>query len=99
MIFATSQHPAPARRTLIRRFRGSRRAAVTTLTGVICLLGAVVIPAVTVAPPPAAAATNNVPSYWLVATDGGIFSFGGLPSYGSMGGQRLNKPIVGMAAT
>jgi hypothetical protein len=36
---------------------------------------------------------------WLVATDGGVFSFGGAPFYGSMGGQRLNKPIVTMAAT
>jgi hypothetical protein len=36
---------------------------------------------------------------WLVATDGGVFAFGGAPFYGSMGGQRLNKPIVTMAAT
>ena len=45
---------------------------------------------------PAAAATT-VPSYWLVATDGGIFSFGGAPFYGSTGSIALNKPIVGMA--
>ena len=36
--------------------------------------------------------------YWLVASDGGIFSFG-VPFYGSMGGKPLNKPIVGMTAT
>ncbi|MEW6475119.1 MAG: hypothetical protein AB1679_22930 [Actinomycetota bacterium] len=36
---------------------------------------------------------------WLVASDGGVFSFGGAPFYGSMGGRRLNKPIVTMAAT
>ena len=35
----------------------------------------------------------------MVASDGGIFSFGGGAFFGSMGGQPLNKPIVGMAAT
>ncbi len=34
--------------------------------------------------------------YRFVASDGGIFSYGA-PFLGSMGGQRLNKPIVGMA--
>jgi hypothetical protein len=33
-----------------------------------------------------------------VASDGGIFSFGNAPFYGSMGGRRLNAGIVGMAA-
>jgi hypothetical protein len=47
---------------------------------------------------PAAAATT-VPSYWLVASDGGIFSFGGAPFYGSTGSITLNRPIVGMAGT
>ena len=37
--------------------------------------------------------------YWLVASDGGIFSEGGAPFTGSTGGMVLNKPIVGMAAT
>jgi hypothetical protein len=46
-----------------------------------------------------AAATPLVPAYWLVASDGGVFSFGGAPFYGSMGGHPLNQPIVGMAAT
>ncbi len=36
--------------------------------------------------------------YDEVASDGGIFNFGG-PFYGSMGGQHLNQPIVGMART
>jgi hypothetical protein len=35
--------------------------------------------------------------YWLVASDGGVFSFHA-PFYGSTGAIRLNKPIVGMAA-
>ena len=37
--------------------------------------------------------------YWLVASDGGIFSFGNAPFHGSTGDLRLNQPIVGMAAT
>ncbi|MHB8289145.1 MAG: NHL repeat-containing protein [Acidimicrobiales bacterium] len=37
--------------------------------------------------------------YWFVASDGGIFSFGGAKFYGSMGAKHLNAPIVGMAAT
>ncbi|HXW82382.1 MAG TPA: hypothetical protein VEJ84_22990, partial [Acidimicrobiales bacterium] len=37
--------------------------------------------------------------YWLVAADGGVFSFGDAGFYGSMGGKALNAPVVGMAAT
>jgi hypothetical protein len=36
--------------------------------------------------------------YWEVASDGGIFSFGNVPFLGSMGGKKLNAPIVGMAS-
>ena len=39
------------------------------------------------------------PGYWQVASDGGIFSFGSARFYGSTGGIRLNRPIVGMVAT
>gem|GEM_PF-1095924 len=38
-------------------------------------------------------------AYWLVASDGGIFSLGGAVFHGSTGALRLNEPIVGMAAT
>jgi hypothetical protein len=37
--------------------------------------------------------------YDLVATDGGIFTFGGATFVGSTGGKHLNKPVVGMATT
>ncbi|HXW33699.1 MAG TPA: hypothetical protein VEJ87_03905 [Acidimicrobiales bacterium] len=43
--------------------------------------------------------SQSVPTYWLVAADGGVFSFGGLPFYGSMGGKPLNEPVVGMTPT
>jgi GH25 family lysozyme M1 (1,4-beta-N-acetylmuramidase) len=44
------------------------------------------------------AATPDSAGYWIVASDGGIFSFGDAPFYGSMGGQHMNAPVVGMAA-
>jgi hypothetical protein len=47
-------------------------------------------------PPPSAPANS---SYWLVASDGGIFSFGNAQFFGSMGGKPLNAPIVGMTPT
>jgi hypothetical protein len=37
--------------------------------------------------------------YWLVAADGGIFTYGDAGFYGSTGGMHLNKPIVGMTPT
>lgn len=37
--------------------------------------------------------------YHLVAADGGVFSYGDAPFEGSIGGHRLNQPVVGMAGT
>ena len=45
------------------------------------------------------AATPDGGGYWLVASDGGIFSYGDARFYGSAGALRLNAPVVGMAAT
>ena len=75
-----------------------RRLILAVLVTALPLL-AVLTTAVGTSAPPAAAASTTVPAYWLVASDGGIFSFGGAPFYGSTGGIALNKPIVGMAAT
>lgn len=36
--------------------------------------------------------------YWLLAGDGGVFSFGDAQFYGSTGGLVLNAPVVGMSA-
>jgi len=44
------------------------------------------------------ASTPDGGGYWLVASDGGVFAFGNAHFYGSEGGKRLTKPIVGMAA-
>ena len=44
-------------------------------------------------------ATPDGGGYWLVASDGGIFSYGDAHFYGSTGSLALNRPVVGMAAT
>ncbi|MBL7255244.1 M23 family metallopeptidase [Actinoplanes sp. LDG1-01] len=36
--------------------------------------------------------------FWLVARDGGVFTIGAADFFGSMGGQALNAPVVGIAA-
>jgi hypothetical protein len=45
----------------------------------------------------ASTATGN--GYWLVASDGGIFTYGDAQFYGSTGAITLNKPIVSMMST
>jgi hypothetical protein len=43
------------------------------------------------------AGSQDGKGYWLVAADGGVFSFGDARFQGSMGGTHLDKPVVGMA--
>jgi SpoIID/LytB domain protein len=43
------------------------------------------------------APSGGVNGYWVLGTDGGIFSFGAATFYGSTGGKPLNAPVVGMA--
>ena len=45
------------------------------------------------------AATPNGLGYWVVAADGGVFTYGDAAFEGSTGGVHLNAPVVGMAAT
>ena len=42
---------------------------------------------------------NSAIPYRVVASDGGVFTFGDAQFYGSTGGMHLNQPIVGMAPT
>jgi hypothetical protein len=51
------------------------------------------------APVVAIAATPDGKGYWLLASDGGVFSFGDARFHGSTGGMRLQGPIAGIAAT
>jgi hypothetical protein len=45
------------------------------------------------------AATPDGQGYWLVASDGGVFSFGDASFFGSAGALPLQGPIVAMATT
>ncbi len=45
------------------------------------------------------ASTPDGQGYWLVAADGGVFTFGDASFYGSTGALHLVAPIVGMAST
>ena len=54
-----------------------------------------VTPAAPPLPPPPAPSHG----YWLVGSDGGIFSFGSAQFYGSTGSLNLQRPVVGMVPT
>jgi hypothetical protein len=43
------------------------------------------------------AATSSGRGYWLVASDGGVFSFGDAPFEGSTGSLALSSPVVGIS--
>ncbi|HXQ62038.1 MAG TPA: SpoIID/LytB domain-containing protein, partial [Acidimicrobiales bacterium] len=43
--------------------------------------------------------SGGIAGYWLVANDGGIFSYGTAAFDGSMGGKHLDAPMVAMART
>ena len=45
------------------------------------------------------ASTPDGKGYWLVASDGGVFTYGDAGFLGSAGSVHLNQPVVGMAAT
>ena len=49
--------------------------------------------------PVAMAATADGKGYWIVDSDGGVFSFGDATFSGSMGGHRLAAPIVAMTTS
>jgi hypothetical protein len=37
--------------------------------------------------------------YWVVGSDGGVFAYGDAGFFGSMGGKKMNAPVVGITAT
>jgi hypothetical protein len=83
--------------------RQPRRWAIgATLAVLLGLLGSVAGAAVTVGPGASAAgaaAPKKISAYWLVASDGGVFSFGGAGFFGSTGNIHLNRPVVAMTGT
>ena len=48
-------------------------------------------------PPPAPPAPSH--GYWLVGSDGGIFTFGSAGFHGSTGSMHLQRPVVGITPT
>jgi hypothetical protein len=56
-------------------------------------------PSPPVPPTPPTPPVTTTGGYHLVAANGSVYSYGNAAFYGSMGGQTLNKPIVGMANT
>jgi hypothetical protein len=46
-----------------------------------------------------AVAMNGPSGYWLVGSDGGIFTFGSADFYGSTGALTLQRPVVGITPT
>ncbi len=60
------------------------------------------IPAPTPIPTPpivTSPTTTTGHGYWLVGSDGGIFTFGDAQFYGSTGALHLNRPVVGITPT
>jgi hypothetical protein len=47
----------------------------------------------------APAPTPTPHGYWLVGSDGGIFTFGNAQFFGSTGNVKLNRPVVGITVT
>jgi hypothetical protein len=45
------------------------------------------------------AATPDGQGYWLVASDGGVFTFGDAQFFGSTGGSGSEVPTVGLITT
>ena len=75
---------------------GRRLAAV--LLAPALTAAALALAAARAAPAGAAVAPDrSAAGYWMVAADGGIFTFGAARFFGSTGGLRLVSPVIGMA--
>ncbi len=71
-------------------------------------IGSVEVAQATPPPPTTTTTTTTSPTtspptsahgYWLVGSDGGIFSFGSAQFHGSTGGIALQRPVVGISPT
>jgi ribosomal protein L24E len=82
---------------LTTRFRRRLAAAMAVAVTAFLPLATQAAPTAQAADGSARAAAAN--GYWMVASDGGIFSFGDAKFHGSTGNIKLNQPIVGIAAT
>ena len=69
------------------------------LSGIAGSWGNVAGAAVAYAPVAGMASTPDGGGYWLVGSDGGVFTYGDAGFFGSAGGLHLTAPVVGMAST
>ncbi len=76
------------------KFFGSVPASHSTLSAPI--VGMAMAPVVF--GPPGTPGTNGL-GYWLVGSDGNVYPFGQVKSFGSLAGRHLNAPVVGMVPT
>jgi hypothetical protein len=81
--------------------RGVTRAAPCDMGAFALTTPAPTPPSPTPTPTPSPPSTSQTPAdgYWLAAADGGVFSYGDVGFYGSMGGHHLDAPVVGMDST
>src|SRR5687768_2724268 len=97
---SAGKHPPVPEDVAMRRFfrrapHGRRRVGLVLPVGLLVGLTSVVAGV----PSARSAGASTTSGYWLVGTDGGIFSYGKAGFFGSTGAIKLNQPIVGMAAT
>ncbi|HUP84438.1 MAG TPA: hypothetical protein VM143_02115 [Acidimicrobiales bacterium] len=69
----------------------------TVVASIFTWLAALPAAAVPITTAPALSRPST--GYWLAAADGGVFTYGDAEFHGSAGEMKLQKPIVGMAAT
>jgi hypothetical protein len=68
--------------------------------GVLCTIGAVEVPNASLSGGARMAALLDGTGYWIVHPDGGVFSYGSAPFFGSLPGLGINvNNIVGIAST
>ena len=84
---------APGPSPWVPTFGVDRTGRVNTLDGGAAFNRSITTNAVAVARTPTARGG------WVASSTGGVFTYGDAQFYGSMGGIKLNQPIVGMAAT
>jgi predicted chitinase len=83
----------------LNRFARAVAVAVVLAAGLAGTASAAAADVTSQQPPVAIAATRSGLGYWIVAGDGGVFSFGDAKFYGSMGGRALNAPMTAIATT
>jgi hypothetical protein len=83
-----------------RRGEGSKGMRLVCCAVPLCLSVCIAMASLAGSAASAAPAPSRVTqSYWEVASDGGVFTFGNAQFFGSLGGQDLAGPVVGIAAT